>query len=147
MQPEEATKKINRRVSKATKHLTTSILPQGSVRSNTALVLANAIYFKGMWSMPFDREDTVTRQFHLLDSSTVPAQFMRAWKVLGINTPWCAAWVACVFCCACRLAAARLSQGRCVRRIAPPWLCSLRRVCASRTSSSCTCACVSLDRV
>ena len=77
MQPEEATKKINRRVLKATKHLTTSILPQGSVRSNTALVLANAIYFKGRWSVSFAKKDTETRPFQQLDGSYVNTLFMR----------------------------------------------------------------------
>ncbi|XP_039778375.1 serpin-Z2B-like [Panicum virgatum] len=75
--PEEETKKINRRVSKATKHLTTSILPQGSVRSNTALILANAIYFKGRWSMSFAKKDTETRPFQQLDGSYVNTLFMR----------------------------------------------------------------------
>ena len=37
----------------------------GSVQPDTGLVVANAIYFKGMWSMPFDREGTETRLFHL----------------------------------------------------------------------------------
>ena len=61
----------------ATKHLTTSILPQGSVRSNTALVLANAIYFKGRWSMSFAKKDTETRPFQQLDGSYVNTLFMR----------------------------------------------------------------------
>jgi serpin B len=77
MQPEEAREKINRWVSKATKDLITSILPEGSVRSDTALVLANAIYFKGSWSMPFDKEDTETRHFQRLDGSHVRTPFMR----------------------------------------------------------------------
>ena len=65
LQPEKARDRINRWVSKATKDLITSILPPGSVNSDTGLVVANAIYFKGMWSMPFDREGTETRLFHL----------------------------------------------------------------------------------
>ena len=72
-------KKINRWVSKATKDLITSILPQGSVRSDTALVLANAIYFEGRWSMPFAK-DTETRRFQRLDGSHVRTPFMRSWK-------------------------------------------------------------------
>ncbi|CAN6337946.1 unnamed protein product [Urochloa humidicola] len=75
--PEKARKRINRWVSKATKNLITSILPRGSVRSRTTLVIANAIYLKGRWSMPFNKSDTETRQFHLLDGSTVGAPFMR----------------------------------------------------------------------
>nr|CAB3465548.1 unnamed protein product [Digitaria exilis] len=75
--PKKATKRINSWVSKATKDLITSILPPDSMHSDTALVVANAIYFKGRWSMPFDKKDTQTRQFHLLDGSTVRAPFMQ----------------------------------------------------------------------
>ncbi|CAD6245754.1 unnamed protein product [Miscanthus lutarioriparius] len=77
---EEAREKINRWVSKATKNLITSILPKGSVRSDTALVLANAIYFKGSWSIPFAEEDTKIRRFQRLDGSHVRTPFMRSWK-------------------------------------------------------------------
>ncbi|CAN6337945.1 unnamed protein product [Urochloa humidicola] len=58
---EEARQEINNWVSKATKNLITSILPPGSVHSLTGLVIANAIYFKGRWSMPFNKSDTETR--------------------------------------------------------------------------------------
>ena len=81
LQPEKARKRINRWVSKATKDLITSILPPGSVTSESSLVVANAIYFKGMWSMPFDRVDTETRQFHLLDGSTVRARSCAATRI------------------------------------------------------------------
>ncbi|CAL4907538.1 unnamed protein product [Urochloa decumbens] len=74
--PEKARKRINRWVSKATNDLITSILPRGSVHSLTGLVIANAIYFKGRWSMPFNETDTETRLFNLLDGSTVDAPFM-----------------------------------------------------------------------
>ncbi|CAL4892965.1 unnamed protein product [Urochloa decumbens] len=74
--PGKARKRINRWVSKATNDLITSILPPGSVHSLTGLVIANAIYFTGRWSMPFNERDTETRQFHLLDGSTVDAPFM-----------------------------------------------------------------------
>ncbi|OEL23523.1 Serpin-Z2B [Dichanthelium oligosanthes] len=52
--------------------------PPGSVHSLTGLVIANAIYFKGMWSMPFEKKGTETRWFCLLDGSQVRAPFMRA---------------------------------------------------------------------
>nr|CAB3465550.1 unnamed protein product [Digitaria exilis] len=74
--PEKAVETINSWVSKVTRDLITSILPPGSVNSDTALVITNAIYFKGRWSMPFDTKDTETRQFHLLDGSTVRVPFM-----------------------------------------------------------------------
>ncbi|XP_039778377.1 serpin-Z2A-like [Panicum virgatum] len=73
---EEAREEINQWVSKATKDLMTSILPPDSVDSNTALVLATAIYFKGRWSMPFANKDTETRRFQRLDGSPVRTIFM-----------------------------------------------------------------------
>jgi serpin B len=77
MQPEEAREEINAWVSKATKDLITSILPPDSVNSDTGLALANAIYFKGRWSMPFAKKDTETRRFQRLDGSHVRTPFMR----------------------------------------------------------------------
>ncbi|CAO2192462.1 unnamed protein product [Urochloa humidicola] len=74
--PEEARKEINRWVSKATNGLITSILPEGSVHRGTAMVLANAIYFKGMWFHPFDKEDTKKKRFYRLDGSRVRVPFM-----------------------------------------------------------------------
>ncbi|CAL4907537.1 unnamed protein product [Urochloa decumbens] len=74
--PEKERERINHWVSEATDDLITSILPPGSVHSLTGLVIANAIYFKGRWSMPFNERDTETRQFHRLDGSTVDAPFM-----------------------------------------------------------------------
>ncbi|CAL4900167.1 unnamed protein product [Urochloa decumbens] len=74
--PEKERERINHWVSEATDDLITSILPPGSVHSLTGLVIANAIYFKGRWSMPFNERDTETRQFHLLNRSTVDTRFM-----------------------------------------------------------------------
>ncbi|CAM0148980.1 unnamed protein product [Urochloa decumbens] len=76
--PEEARKEINRWVSEATNGLITSILPEGSVHSETATVLANAIYFKGMWFHPFDKEETKMKLFYCLDGSSVRVPFMRS---------------------------------------------------------------------
>ncbi|KAJ1277818.1 hypothetical protein BS78_04G032200 [Paspalum vaginatum] len=72
----EAREEINRWVSKATSDLITSILPERSVHPLTGMVLANAIYFKGSWSLPFDKELTVTRRFRRLDGSRVRVPFM-----------------------------------------------------------------------
>ncbi|CAL4950150.1 unnamed protein product [Urochloa decumbens] len=76
--PEEARKEINRWVSEATNGLITSILPEGSVHPETAMVLANAIYFKGMWFHPFDKEETKMKLFYCLDGSSVRVPFMRS---------------------------------------------------------------------
>ncbi|CAL4963732.1 unnamed protein product [Urochloa decumbens] len=80
MQPEEASKEINRWVSKATNGLIASILPEGSVHPGIAMVLANAIYFKGKWFHPFDKEDTKKKRFYCLDGSRVRVPFMCSGK-------------------------------------------------------------------
>ncbi|BAT13368.1 serpin-Z2A [Oryza sativa Japonica Group] len=75
-QPKRSRKKINKWVSKATNKLIPEILPDGSVHVDTALVLVNAIYFKGKWSNPFPRSSTTTGKFHRLDGSSVDVPFM-----------------------------------------------------------------------
>ena len=44
---------------------------------STVHVVANAIYFKGEWRDPFDKEDTVDREFPRLDGSSVEVPFLR----------------------------------------------------------------------
>jgi hypothetical protein len=78
LQPEKVRNEINKWVSKATNKLITSILPQGAVDSKTALVLANAIYFKGTWSKPFRKLGTWDKEFHRLDGSCVLAPYMHS---------------------------------------------------------------------
>ncbi|TVU22582.1 hypothetical protein EJB05_32292, partial [Eragrostis curvula] len=75
--PEQARQRVNAFVSEATNGLIDDVLPPGSVDSSTAVVLANALYFKGTWALPFDRSRTFLAPFHLLDgAATVRAPFM-----------------------------------------------------------------------
>ncbi|CAL5054409.1 unnamed protein product [Urochloa decumbens] len=76
--PEEARKQINSWVAKKTSNLIDSVLPPGMVKSNTRLVVATAIYFKGVWDTPFDKSLTREHKFHRLDGGAVDAQFMRS---------------------------------------------------------------------
>ncbi|CAO2184646.1 unnamed protein product [Urochloa humidicola] len=78
LKAEKVRKEINKWVSKATNKLVTSILPEGSVDSDTVLVLANAIYFKGMWSKPFKKAHTEDKRFYCHDGSSVRAPFMHS---------------------------------------------------------------------
>lgn len=41
------------------------------------MVLVNAIYFKGLWEVPFRVESTVPREFQLSSGQIKTAQFMR----------------------------------------------------------------------
>ncbi|KAM0887495.1 hypothetical protein ACQ4PT_028992 [Festuca glaucescens] len=67
---------VNSWVGKVTSGLIKEILPAGSVDSDTKLVLANALYFKGGWTERFDASQTKDEKFYLLGRSSVKAPFM-----------------------------------------------------------------------
>ncbi|MGA2173462.1 MAG: serpin family protein [Verrucomicrobiota bacterium] len=69
-------REINRWVAQKTRDKIQDILPPGSVDSATALVLANAIYFKGLWGSPFEKAATSIQPFHLSASSHADALLM-----------------------------------------------------------------------
>lgn len=52
------------------------LLPDGSIDDLTALVLVNAIYFKGLWANPFDDSATKQRTFHLSRSGVTSIEMM-----------------------------------------------------------------------
>ncbi|XP_050037005.1 ipis-1-like [Dermacentor andersoni] len=52
------------------------LLPPGSVDAGTALILLNAVYFKGFWKSPFRAADTAPRNFHLDSRNTVRVDTM-----------------------------------------------------------------------
>ncbi|EYU33261.1 hypothetical protein MIMGU_mgv1a022498mg [Erythranthe guttata] len=56
------------------------VLTSGSVDSTTRLILANAIYFKGVWQEKFDASTTRDRDFFLLNGSSTQATFVTSWK-------------------------------------------------------------------
>jgi serpin B len=74
--PEQARKQVNDWVSEQTKKRIQDILPKGSVQADTALVLANAIYFKAHWGREFDPGFTGSGPFTLLDGTTVEVSMM-----------------------------------------------------------------------
>jgi serpin B len=67
---------INAWVEKETKEKIKNLLPQGSVTSDTRLVLTNAIYFKGDWMDPFKKEQTKDLPFTTSGGKTVEAPLM-----------------------------------------------------------------------
>jgi serpin B len=77
MQPKKSGKRINKWVAAATNNLIDSILDPSSVSKQTDLILANAIYFKGKWDVPFNKKYTKDGKFYLLDGSTRKVPFMR----------------------------------------------------------------------
>jgi serpin B len=60
---EAARKEINAWVEQRTKSRIKDLLPEGVVSDTTRLVLTNAIYFKGDWASPFEKEATRPGEF------------------------------------------------------------------------------------
>ncbi|KAM1892937.1 hypothetical protein ACFX14_036040 [Malus domestica] len=77
--PEEARAEVNAWAKKATQGLIKDVLGPGTINNKTTLIAANAIYFKGVWSDPFDASETEECRFYLLDGTFVKAPLMRSY--------------------------------------------------------------------
>ncbi|XP_043305953.1 serpin B6-like [Cervus canadensis] len=73
---EESRKHINTWVAEKTEGKIRDLLAANSVDPMTRLVLVNAIYFKGNWAKPFNKEHTVERPFHVSETVEKPVQMM-----------------------------------------------------------------------
>jgi serpin B len=71
---QEARQTINAWVAEQTKGKILDLLKPEHVNADTLLLLANAIYFKGLWESPFRPENTKREPFHLSahDQAAVP---------------------------------------------------------------------------
>jgi len=69
---------INGWVEEQTNERIKDIIPQGALDDTTRLVLTNAIYFKGEWTVPFKAEQTEDRDFTLAGGKTVKTAIMHA---------------------------------------------------------------------
>ncbi|KAJ0805724.1 putative Serpin family protein [Helianthus annuus] len=72
----EVADEVNLWAEKQTNGLIKELLPADEVSSLTRLIFANALYFKGTWSVPFDRERTKESDFYLLGGNKVQVPFM-----------------------------------------------------------------------
>ncbi|KAH7841217.1 hypothetical protein Vadar_027198 [Vaccinium darrowii] len=72
----EVTNEVNLWVEKETNGLIKEVLPSDSVDESTALIFANALYFKGAWTEKFDEAKTRDQEFRLLNGSSVQVPFM-----------------------------------------------------------------------
>ncbi|MBN1490630.1 MAG: serpin family protein [Phycisphaerae bacterium] len=61
--PEHARKTINAWIAEKTRQRIPDLLSPGDVTGETCLVLANAIYFKGLWAVTFDPRQTTEAPF------------------------------------------------------------------------------------
>ena len=75
---EPARKKINDAIATQTHDKIKDLLPGGSVDSSTALVLTNAIYFKGTWQVPFVKAQTQDQPFHAAGGKDVTVPLMKS---------------------------------------------------------------------
>lgn len=73
-EPYEASYEINHWVNKATKGLIPTLVDPKSIKSTTSIILANALYFKGVWEKSFNREST-TRACFYRSSKTKDCQY------------------------------------------------------------------------
>lgn len=74
--PEAARQSINGAVAEQTHDKIKDLLPPDSIDAQTALVLANAIYFNAKWQSPFESYRTGDQPFHLEGGGTVTAPLM-----------------------------------------------------------------------
>jgi len=72
----EVTQEVNRWVAQKTKEKIRNIVPPGSLDAMTRLVLANAIYFKGIWAKTYDKAQTSPQPFHLTAATQVNSPLM-----------------------------------------------------------------------
>lgn len=79
--PEACRRAINDWVSEETSGKIKDLLAPGMVSSLTRLVLANAIYLKALWPVPFPKELTTERPFYLLDGREVRVPTMETWLI------------------------------------------------------------------
>ncbi|XP_072417089.1 leukocyte elastase inhibitor A-like [Chiloscyllium punctatum] len=81
----EIRQEINKWVEAETANKIKDLLAEGSVDSDTRLVLVNAIYFKGTWAEIFDEQDTREMPFKLNKNETKPVKMMYQMKEFFIS--------------------------------------------------------------
>jgi serpin B len=77
---------INQWVESQTQHRIRDLFPEGSIEPSVRLVLANAIYFKGLWQSPFEESETKPATFHLNAHATISVPMMSQTHRFGIGT-------------------------------------------------------------
>jgi serpin B len=82
-QADKAKKTINEWASKATEGTIKELSLQ--INELTRVVLANACYLKGKWTVPFDKKDTKKEIFYNMDGSTSEANMMYLTEILNFR--------------------------------------------------------------
>jgi serpin B len=74
--PEPSRATINAAIAQQTHDKITDLLPNGSIDTDTRMVLANAIYFNAKWAAPFEKENTRDGTFTPEQGSPVTVPMM-----------------------------------------------------------------------
>jgi serpin B len=73
---EAARQQINEWVESRTNHKILNLIPEGTLTSDTRLVITNAVYFKGNWTTQFDKEVTRDAEFKVSQDTSVVMPMM-----------------------------------------------------------------------
>ncbi|XP_026328597.1 alaserpin-like [Hyposmocoma kahamanoa] len=72
----EAANKMNRWVENQTDHRIKDLISANDLDANISSILLNAIYFKGNWNEPFEKEKTKEEDFHVSKDQTITVPMM-----------------------------------------------------------------------
>jgi serpin B len=75
-QPDNSRITINTWVEDQTNNKIKDLISRGGINPLTRLVITNAVYFKGMWAKPFDKNETRDDIFNVTQGKTVPVRMM-----------------------------------------------------------------------
>ncbi|CAD7696981.1 unnamed protein product [Ostreobium quekettii] len=75
--PEGSRRLVNGFVSNATEGNIEELMPEGSVTTDTRLVIANAMYFRGAWEFPFEERLTKSMPFKGFEGTTTVNMMMQ----------------------------------------------------------------------
>ncbi|EDV23672.1 uncharacterized protein TRIADDRAFT_50363 [Trichoplax adhaerens] len=73
---QSTTNLINQWIDKMTNHKISQLFDPADITPMTKLVLANAIYFKGKWKLPFDKLKVTEKPFHYTSNEDVIVKMM-----------------------------------------------------------------------
>jgi serpin B len=82
-QPAAASREINQWVEQQTNNKIKDLVPPSSLDALTRLVLTNAVYFKGDWVQPFDKQNTQEQDFTVSTDRKVKAPLMHQQTRMG----------------------------------------------------------------
>jgi serpin B len=78
-----ATTHINDWVAEQTRKRIRDLIPRGALNATTRMVLANALYLKAPWQMPFEKGSTRPEPFHVRGSAPVSVPTMHQQEKFG----------------------------------------------------------------